>query len=478
MTISGALSNALSGLNASSRMADIISTNLANVLTEGYAPREISLQSQRDGRGVAVAGVIRHVDTALLGDRRLADSARAGAQTRVTFAASLERAIGVVDDVGSLSARLTDFEATLITAAARPEEPSRLQAVVDAATGLTGRINEIAGDIETLRSQADAAIARTVGDLNAGLQQVVTLNSRITAAGASGRGTEALQDERQRVIDRLAEIVPLRQLPRAHGAVALMTTGGVVLLDGRAVAVEFDAVPVVAAHMTQDNGLLSGLSVADQPVSSDEAGPLGGGRLSALFDNRDRAGPEALAALDEIARVIVESVAQTGLDPTLAPGAPGLFTDAGAALSPAQMVGLSGRIAVNAAVDPGAGGALSRLRDGLGAVSAGPPGQAGLLQRLSTALDTPTGTASDPVARTIAGHVAAFAGQVAQARLAAEETASFATGQASELRALELESGVDSDAELQRLLFVEQSFAANARMIQTIDDMMQTLLRI
>mgnify|MGYP001168246187 CR=1 FL=1 len=478
MTISGALSNALSGLNASSRIADIISTNLANVLTEGYAPREISLQSQRDGRGVAVAGVIRHVDTALLGDRRLADSARAGAETHVTFAASLERAIGAVDDVGSLSARLTDFEASLITAAARPEEPSRLQAVVDAATGLTGRINEIAGDIETLRSQADAAIARTVGDLDAGLQQVVTLNSRITAAGASGRGTEALQDERQRVVDRLAEIVPLRQLPRAHGAVALMTTGGAVLLDGRAVAVDFDAVPVVAAHMTQDNGLLSGLSVAGQPVSSDAAGPLGGGRLSALFDNRDRAGPEALAALDDIARVIVERVAQPGLDPTLGPGEPGLFTDAGAAFDPAQTVGLSGRIAVNAAVDSGAGGALSRLRDGLGAVSPGPPGQAGLLQRLSTALETPTGTASDPIARTIAGHVAAFAGQVAQARLAAEETASFATGQASELRALELESGVDSDAELQRLLLVEQSFAANARMIQTVDDMMQTLLRI
>ena len=97
---------------------------------------------------------------------------------------------------------------------------------------------------------------------------------------------------------------------------------------------------------------------------------------------------------------------------------------------------------------------------------------------MSTALNTPTGVGSDPVARTIAGHVAVFAGQVAQTRLAAEETASFATGQASELRALELASGVDSDAELQRLLLVEQSFAANARMIQTVDDMMQTLLRI
>ena len=67
---------------------------------------------------------------------------------------------------------------------------------------------------------------------------------------------------------------------------------------------------------------------------------------------------------------------------------------------------------------------------------------------------------------------------LSQARVAAEQTQSFATGQASQFRALELANGVDSDAELQRLLLVEQAFGANARMIQTIDDMLDTLLRI
>ena len=43
---------------------------------------------------------------------------------------------------------------------------------------------------------------------------------------------------------------------------------------------------------------------------------------------------------------------------------------------------------------------------------------------------------------------------------------------------LELEDGVDTDAELQRLLLIEQAYAANARMIETVDDMMQALLRI
>jgi len=46
------------------------------------------------------------------------------------------------------------------------------------------------------------------------------------------------------------------------------------------------------------------------------------------------------------------------------------------------------------------------------------------------------------------------------------------------LKTQELQNGVDTDYEMQQLLLVEQSFAANARVIQTIDELIQTLLRI
>ena len=38
--------------------------------------------------------------------------------------------------------------------------------------------------------------------------------------------------------------------------------------------------------------------------------------------------------------------------------------------------------------------------------------------------------------------------------------------------------GVDTDQELQKLLTIEQSYAANAKLIETIDQMIQSLLRI
>jgi flagellar hook-associated protein 1 FlgK len=60
----------------------------------------------------------------------------------------------------------------------------------------------------------------------------------------------------------------------------------------------------------------------------------------------------------------------------------------------------------------------------------------------------------------------------------AENSHVFHSGQLEELRALEMTDGVDSDREMQNLLLIEQGYAANARVIETIDELMETLLRL
>lgn len=482
MSITGALSNALSGLTASSRQADIVSANLANVLTEGYAPRSLELAARRDGGGVSVLGVTRQVDAGLLADRRLAQSGLAAAEARAGFATTLERVIGAPDSPGSLSARLAGFEASLITAATRPEEPNRLQAVQSAATSLVLGLNDISEQVNTLRLQADGDIARAVESINRGLENVSTLNKQIVTARISGRVTASLEDQRQAVIDGLSDFLPLRQLPRANGAVALVTTGGALLLDGRPQPISFTPTSVIAPHMTRANGLLSGLRIDGQDVEIGQgAGPLAGGALAAFFDIRDDLALAAQADLDAVTRDLIERFQQPGLDPSLVPGDPGLFTDAGSVFTPTNEIGIAGRIALNTAIDPAKGGALFRLRDGLAAPAPGPVGHAALLQSLGDALSAPRSLASGALgdtARALSGHLATLISTFAETRLSEDRTLGFETGRSTELRSLELTNGVDSDAELQRLLVIEQAFGANARMIQTIDDMMQTLLRI
>ena len=74
MSISSAFSNATSGLTATSRLAEVVSSNIANAMTEGYARREVSL-SARTGGGVSIDGVSRAVSDSLQQNLRLAGAA-------------------------------------------------------------------------------------------------------------------------------------------------------------------------------------------------------------------------------------------------------------------------------------------------------------------------------------------------------------------------------------------------------------------
>ncbi len=46
------------------------------------------------------------------------------------------------------------------------------------------------------------------------------------------------------------------------------------------------------------------------------------------------------------------------------------------------------------------------------------------------------------------------------------------------LKSIELENGVDTDNELQKLLVIERSYAANAKVIQTVEALLDQLMRI
>ncbi len=169
------------------------------------------------------------------------------------------------------------------------------------------------------------------------------------------------------------------------------------------------------------------------------------------------------------------------MDATRAVGAAGLFTDAGTAFDPADEVALSERLSINTAVDPAQGGAIWRLRDGLGgAASPGEVGNAQLLQDLTSALtDTRTAASADftNAARSSSGLAADLLSSVGGAeRLHAENMLASSSAQNASLKMMELENGVDTDHEMQKLLLIEQAYAANARVIATVDEMIQQLL--
>ncbi|MGR3661603.1 MAG: FlgK family flagellar hook-associated protein [Paracoccaceae bacterium] len=269
MTISGSLSNALSGLRAAARGAEVVSANVANAMTESYGQRELSLSAASlggNGAGVAVVGIHRSVDQQTISERRLVEASLGQDTVQAEFLNDLKNAIGTPDDSGSLTGRLSTLEANLIEAASRPDSETRLAAIVNAATSLTNHLNSISDKIQASRMQADQEISRQVSLLNESLGKVSDLNKNIRRQIALGHDANALMDQRQKIVDQISSIVPINEIPRSNGEIALYTAGGAILLDGRPATISFTSVGIIVPEMTLGSGALSGLLY--QPAQS------------------------------------------------------------------------------------------------------------------------------------------------------------------------------------------------------------------
>lgn len=483
MSISASLANALTGLTAASRAAELVSSNVANSMTEGYARRELQLSPRFTGSigaGVQVDGVHRVVDEITLRERRLAEADVGFARTGNEFYQDLFLLVGAPGDTGSLTSLQAELEASLLSATSRPDSESRLSAVLTDAVALARKFNQIGDGLQGLREDADQAIGREVERLNSTLEHIGDLNSEILRTRSTNASYSDLLDQRQMLVDEISETIPIRQLTRENGTIALYSMGGALLLDVTPATFGFQPVAPITADMTLQSGALSGLTINGHAIDTlSSNGAIAGGRLAGLFEVRDRYAPDVQANLDEAARDLVARFQSGTLDPTLGPGDPGLFTDAGGPLDPAGLEGLSSRLSVNALVDPARGGGLWRLRDGLGALTPGSVGENALLVAFTEVMSEarpPLGGTFGPAARSVSDFAASVTSDVTRYISATGSQLSYSSARFDSLRNSELSNGVDTDQEMQKLLLIEQAYSANARVIQTIDDLIQTLI--
>lgn len=485
MGISNALNNAYTGLVGASRLADTVSNNVANAMTPGFGRRVTELSSLAlggYGSGVRVTGTYRTENAYLTAERRGMTAGVGASSTAAGAYARIVGALGEPGEPGALATRASELETRLMAAVASPQSLTQLTDAATAARQLAESINAVAAENQRLRTEADAEIARQVGQVNDALHAIKDVNDKIVTLQLKGEDVSGLQDERDRLIDGIAAIVPLRVVNRDNGQVALYSANGGALLDGRVWELSFQRGPsVVTPDMTlgaplgglmQDQGAAGPTAVA----AGTGRGPFDGGSLGALFEIRDVIAPGADAEMDRYAAELIDRFETLVPAGSLDAGGRGLFVDP----TGAGGVGLAGRIALNAAADPTRGGAAWRLRDGLSAAAPGAEGFGTYLQGLADAMSTaraPSGWTTQNAANdaaTMASEIASFfagrsaAADGAQAYLAARET----TLADSEANAI----GVDTDRELQNLILIEQAYAANARVLATLDDLLKLLL--
>src|SRR5690606_15126719 len=157
---------------------EVVSSNIANALTEGYGRRELQVTARKvgnSGQGAQVTGISREVNQVLLGDRRIADATASNMNRRADFMLRLETAIGTPENGASLSGRIAAFDTALIAAAAHPESSTRHDDLANTARALTNTFRVISTEIQSSRSDADTRIANEVSDVNRALATIAEL---------------------------------------------------------------------------------------------------------------------------------------------------------------------------------------------------------------------------------------------------------------------------------------------------------------
>ena len=469
MSLSGALNSATAGLHTTQGQSRIAADNVSNAMTPGYVRREAVLVTASGGQGGAVISEVRReVDATLQRMSRLENSRMTQYQSIQEGLTTYTAYLGQPGDGTSPADRFNDFQNSLTTLVNMPSSNGAQTSVALAAEDLVRSVKGAATTLSTTLNDVNMEIRYEVADLNTALYQLRDLNA--SGSGFTPGSLEAAQfDEKvDTILDQISGIVDTRIHRSSNGSISLYTVSGAALLEGRVVQdVTFNP---------SDGTLMAG----NQDITPFKDGVRGiqHGSLAGLSELKRETIPQFSQQLDEYARGLIQTFEEA--DASLAPGEAGLFTDNGIAFDPANITGLASRLQINSKISSTGEAEVWRIRDGLGATSPGAGSETvqinAFLEGLDTSMNAATGTGI-PAEVTLRDFSAEMITSQAATRARAENDYNAAASAAEVVMSARRNSeGVNIDDEMQQLLLIEQSYAANSRVLTAVSEMIDTLI--
>ncbi|BCH30948.1 flagellar hook protein FlgK [Mesorhizobium sp. L-8-10] len=484
MSLTTALGIAQRSILSTSRQTSIVSQNISNVQNPDYSRRSAVLVSTAPG--ARTVEIQRATNVALFKNNLAALSSHAGQSTLLSGIENLTLHVNGVENGRSASTLIGKLQQALQSFGTTPSNENLGENVVEQARQLAKALNEGSAAIQQTRAQLDKDIKTSVASLNDLLGRFEQANKAVMHATQAGNDASDALDQRDALLKQISEIVPISTITRGNNDMVVTTASGVTLFEAVPRKVTFEPIPSYSATTSGNAIYVDGVPlVAGSGANTDAAGSL-----AAMLQMRDSVAPSMQAQLDEIARGLISSFAET--DPTGAGSVPpltGLFTWPGGPALPADGTvspGLAGAIQVNPLIDSTAGGDVTLLRDGgingSGYVynTSGGASFADLIYKYSEALDAPM-TFDAAAGIGTEASVTDYAGSsISWLELARQQASEAAESKSSLLvrtsQALSNETGVNMDEEMARLLELEHAYQASARLIQAVDEMLSTLL--
>ncbi|NRP84506.1 hypothetical protein GFPCMMHI_00382 [Ensifer adhaerens] len=489
MSLTTALNNAQAIFNNTGAQSSVVSNNISNASNADYSRRQAMLTT--DMSGAQVVKIARADEPALQKAYLGNASADAAQQLLLKAYNSLQSAtIGGNDNETAPATYLSAFQTAMQTYAGSPSSTTAAQSAINAAQSLATGLNDATTVVQSTRADADKQIASDVDTLNGLLNQFQTANDAVKSATATAGPTSSAVadalDQRDSVLKQISQIVGVTTVTRANNDVALYTTNGATLFETIPRSVTFTPTNSYTAGTPGNNVYIDGVALP----AGQGAATTAQGSLQASLQVRDDVAPTYQKQLDEIARGLVTVFSEKNqTDPTAA-AQTGLFTwsDGTVPTSASVVTGMAGSITVNPALIASQGGNPNLLRDGgingtdYVVNASGDSGYSTQLDAYITAMNTKMdfdSTAGSDTSASLMDYASSsigwLEGQRSAATTAGENTSAALSRSSS---AYSNATGVNLDEELTLMMDIEQSYKAGTKILNAVNEMLQSVLDI
>ncbi len=452
--------------------------NVANASTPGYSRQRVELAASMPilagnghlGTGVEQVSVERMHDRFVEQQIVREHSAYGASDSMALVLGRIEEALNEQNGPG-LTAALGRFYDAFddLASAATPGAPVEREAVRASAQQLVDALHRKDAELRELQRGVDQDIAATVTRVNDITQRIAELNVQVVQQETQSSAND-LRDQRDGLVRELAGLVDVSTFEQENGGTVVLLGGGLTLVEG-GTARQLGTSPDLLNPFSPEFSL-----VVYDPTGSaiDVSGQIGSGRLGGLLGARDNALPAAIRSLDTLAYNLVDQVNAihslgVGANGTVG----GFFVAVPAVEDAARTLALDPAIVASGdAIAAGLGGGAGDNRNALELAS--------LRNRAAPLFmpGDPPGPATGPT-RTLLDHSASLVADVGQqARVAfdgraqREQTLELLENRRDEL------SGVSIDEEMARLVELQAVFQANARVVNSIQEMLDSLIRV
>ena len=301
--MSGILSNAVSGLQASQNALRTAGHNISNANTAGYSRQEVNYAT-RPEQSVGAAGFIGSgVNTTSI-ERVVNEFVTAQLRLDTTTYNQLNKFntnIGKIDklfaDVSTgLSGALQTFFAAIQNGANDPASTPARQLIVTESESLGIRFNNLHQRLSDIEGQVNGEVQTITSQVSSLAKSIAVLNQAIAENRASGNGNQPndLMDKRDEELRKLSELVSLQIVNQDDGDVNVFIGNGQPLVVGTQVS-SFSVTNDGKIQIKSNNAVID---ITNQ-ISGGQIGGLLHFRDEVLFPTMNELGRIALAMADE-----------------------------------------------------------------------------------------------------------------------------------------------------------------------------------